>query len=74
MRNEKVIEFWIISDEMESEGVAGAKSFLIRDLLRDLIVKNTENDETSDNDDSGKLRTILINSNSELFSIINFPI
>lgn len=39
---------------METEGT-GAKSFLIRDLLRDLIVKNTENDETSDNDDSGKL-------------------
>lgn len=38
---------------METDG-SGAKSFLIRDLLRDLIVKNTENDETSDNDDSGK--------------------
>lgn len=42
--------------EMETEAAAaGAKSFLIRDLLRDLIVKNSENDETSDNDDSGKL-------------------
>lgn len=40
---------------METEGAAGAKSFLIRDLLRDLIVKNSENDETSDNEDSGKL-------------------
>lgn len=39
---------------METDGVTGAKSFLIRDLLRDLIVKNPENDETSDNEDSGK--------------------
>lgn len=39
---------------METEGAAGTKSFLIRDLLRDLIVKNSEKDEeTSDNDDSG---------------------
>lgn len=38
---------------METEAT-GAKSFLIRDLLRDLIVKNPENDETSDNDESGK--------------------
>lgn len=38
---------------METEGAAGTKSFLIRDLLRDLIVKNSKNDETSDNDDSG---------------------
>lgn len=40
---------------METEGTAGTKSFLIRDLLSDLIVKNPENDETSDNDDSGKV-------------------
>jgi hypothetical protein len=39
---------------METEGTAGPKSFLIRDLLSDLIVKTTENEETSDNDDSGK--------------------
>lgn len=39
---------------METEGT-GSKSFLIRDLLRDLIVKKPEiSDETSDNDDSGK--------------------
>lgn len=39
---------------METEGT-GPKSFLIRDLLRDLIVKKPEiSDETSDNDDSGK--------------------
>lgn len=42
---------------METDG-AGAKSFLIRDLLRDLIVKNTENDETSENEHSGKCRKI----------------
>lgn len=40
---------------METEGSAGTKSFLIRDLLSDLIVKNQENDETSDNDESGKV-------------------
>lgn len=41
---------------MESDGT-GAKSFLIRDLLRDLMVKKSGNDEStqaSDNDDSGK--------------------
>lgn len=38
---------------MESDG-NGSKSFLIRDLLRDLIVKKSEDNETSDNDDSGK--------------------
>lgn len=38
---------------MEENGSAPKSSFLIRDLLRDLIVKNSENDETSDNDDSG---------------------
>lgn len=37
---------------MDTDG-AGAKSFLIRDLLRDLISKNPENDETSENYDSG---------------------
>lgn len=42
---------------METDG-AGAKSFLIRDLLRDLIVKNTENDETSENEDSGNCQKI----------------
>lgn len=42
---------------METDG-AGAKSFLIRDLLRDLIVKNTENDETSENEDSGNCQRI----------------
>lgn len=51
---------------METEGVTGAKSFLIRDLLRDLIVKNTENDETSDNDDSGKLIVIQLDCNLQL--------
>jgi hypothetical protein len=38
---------------MEESGSNGQKSFLIRDLLRDLIVKDTENEETSDVDDSG---------------------
>lgn len=56
----RVLVEFIIEDNnqlaaMETEGTTGAKSFLIRDLLRDLIVKNTENDETSDNEDSGKL-------------------
>lgn len=41
---------------METEGTAGTKSFLIRDLLRDLIAKKSDNEETSDNDDSGKLK------------------
>lgn len=40
---------------METEGTPGAKSFLIRDLLSDLIVKNPEREETSDNDESGKV-------------------
>ena len=38
---------------METEA-SGAKSFLIRDLLRDLITKKSENDKTSDIEDSGK--------------------
>lgn len=38
---------------MESDGT-GAKSFLIRDLLRDLIAKKSDQNETSDNNDSGK--------------------
>jgi hypothetical protein len=42
-----------LTDRMETEGTAGAKSFLIRDLLSDLIVKNPENEEASDNE-SGK--------------------
>jgi hypothetical protein len=35
----------------QSQSGANQKSFLIRDLLRDLMVKSAENDETSD--DSG---------------------
>jgi hypothetical protein len=35
----------------QNQSGANQKSFLIRDLLRDLMVKSAENDETSD--DSG---------------------
>lgn len=43
---------------METEA-SGPKSFLIRDLLRDLIVKNTENEEASEDGDSGKFILVL---------------
>ncbi|KAG5682483.1 hypothetical protein PVAND_011834 [Polypedilum vanderplanki] len=36
----------------QNQSVSNQKSFLIRDLLRDLIVKTSENEETSDSDSS----------------------
>lgn len=45
----------------QNQSGANQKSFLIRDLLRDLMVKSTENDETSD--DSGNYLDMYKNAN-----------